>query len=168
MVYLMKIMWFDQKLQNSNWRFADISQPIRSIRVQTELCVLQVAVNGAHLLEYKHRVELERVDTINISGTVKVDAVGVLPPSSVSLCLTSHSKNKFLDFFLFFLNSCDKTCDELFLLFCFSDFSFSCGESEQPGVRDERKDLNTCDSSQTLKQLIHEFFILSDEQEASC
>ncbi|KAG7235306.1 hypothetical protein INR49_002796 [Caranx melampygus] len=45
----------------------------------------KVAVNGAHLLEYKHRVELERVDTLNITGTVKVDAVGVLPPSSTSV-----------------------------------------------------------------------------------
>lgn len=44
----------------------------------------KVAVNGAHLLEYKHRVELDRVDTISISGKVKVQAVGVLPPSSSS------------------------------------------------------------------------------------
>lgn len=41
--------------------------------------VLQVAVNGAHLLEYKHRVELERVDTLSISGKVQVEAIGVLP-----------------------------------------------------------------------------------------
>ncbi|XP_068198875.1 galectin-8-like [Antennarius striatus] len=38
----------------------------------------KVAVNGAHLLEYKHRLELERVDTLAISGKVKVDAVGVV------------------------------------------------------------------------------------------
>ncbi|XP_042246845.1 galectin-8 [Thunnus maccoyii] len=45
----------------------------------------KVAVNGAHVLEYKHRLDLERVDTLLISGKVKVDAIGILPsPSSVS------------------------------------------------------------------------------------
>ncbi|XP_074472659.1 galectin-8 isoform X1 [Sebastes fasciatus] len=46
----------------------------------------KVAVNGGHVLEYKHRVELERVDTLYISGKVKVQAVGILPvsPSEVS------------------------------------------------------------------------------------
>ncbi|XP_014905870.1 galectin-8-like [Poecilia latipinna] len=42
----------------------------------------KVAVNGAHVLEYKHRVDLNRVDTILISGTVEVQAVAVLPPAS--------------------------------------------------------------------------------------
>ncbi|XP_037605869.1 galectin-8 isoform X2 [Sebastes umbrosus] len=41
----------------------------------------KVAVNGGHVLEYKHRVELERVDTLCISGKVKVQAVGILPVS---------------------------------------------------------------------------------------
>ncbi|XP_071323555.1 galectin-8 [Trachinotus anak] len=45
----------------------------------------KVAVNGAHVLEFKHRVELERVDTLCISGKIKVDAAGVLPPSSPSV-----------------------------------------------------------------------------------
>lgn len=49
---------------------------------------VQVAVNGAHLLEYKHRVMLECVDTISISGKVKVQAVGILSPSSVSVSVT--------------------------------------------------------------------------------
>uniref|UniRef100_A0A668RGZ4 Galectin n=1 Tax=Oreochromis aureus TaxID=47969 RepID=A0A668RGZ4_OREAU len=58
------------------------------LEVDFELIILilkdqfKVAVNGAHLLEYKHRVELERVDTISISGKVKVQAVGILSPSS--------------------------------------------------------------------------------------
>lgn len=47
--------------------------------------VLQVAVNGAHLLEYKHRVELERIDTLSVSGKVQVEAIGVLP-RAVSHC----------------------------------------------------------------------------------
>nr|WCO08202.1 galectin family member 8a [Lateolabrax maculatus] len=42
----------------------------------------KVAVNGGHVLEYRHRVELERVDTLLISGKVRVEAVGVLPSSS--------------------------------------------------------------------------------------
>uniref|UniRef100_A0A3B4TBI3 Galectin n=1 Tax=Seriola dumerili TaxID=41447 RepID=A0A3B4TBI3_SERDU len=59
----------------------------------------KVAVNGGHVLEYKHRVDLERVDTLNISGKIKVDAVGVLPPSSVSCSLTTASdKSKSIPF----------------------------------------------------------------------
>uniref|UniRef100_A0A3Q3XJX1 Galectin n=1 Tax=Mola mola TaxID=94237 RepID=A0A3Q3XJX1_MOLML len=36
----------------------------------------KVAVDGAHTLEYKHRVALQRVDTITISGKISVSAVG--------------------------------------------------------------------------------------------
>ncbi|XP_049914590.1 galectin-8-like isoform X2 [Epinephelus moara] len=44
----------------------------------------KVAVNGGHVLEYKHRVDLERVDTLSISGKVNIQAVGILPsPSEV-------------------------------------------------------------------------------------
>ncbi|XP_053737969.1 galectin-8-like [Synchiropus splendidus] len=39
----------------------------------------KVAVNGTHLLEYRHRLGLERVDTLAISGKVNVDAIAVLP-----------------------------------------------------------------------------------------
>ncbi|XP_044024155.1 galectin-8 isoform X2 [Siniperca chuatsi] len=42
----------------------------------------KVAVNGGHLLEYKHRLDLERVDTLSISGKVKVEAVAILESSS--------------------------------------------------------------------------------------
>lgn len=42
----------------------------------------KVAVNGAHVLAYKHRMDLELVDTLSISGKVKVEAVAVLPSSS--------------------------------------------------------------------------------------
>ncbi|KAE8286476.1 Galectin-8 [Larimichthys crocea] len=52
----------------------------------------KVAVNGAHLLEYKHRVELERVDTLSISGKVQVEAIGVLPrATSVSPAASLNS-----------------------------------------------------------------------------
>ncbi|KAF7646164.1 hypothetical protein LDENG_00192260 [Lucifuga dentata] len=50
------------------------------VLVQTDR--FKVAVNGAHVLEYKHRLELERVDTLTISGKVKVQAIGFLPCSS--------------------------------------------------------------------------------------
>nr|XP_057938549.1 galectin-8-like [Doryrhamphus excisus] len=42
----------------------------------------KVAVNGAHVLDYKHRLGLELVDTLAISGKVNVDAVAILPHSS--------------------------------------------------------------------------------------
>nr|QII80243.1 galectin 8 [Amphiprion clarkii] len=42
----------------------------------------KVAVNGAHVLEYKHRVDLDRVDTILMSGKVKIQALGIVAPSS--------------------------------------------------------------------------------------
>lgn len=70
----MKIMGCDQKLQN--------------LRVPALLpSAPQVAVNGGHVLDFKHRLELQRVDTLYISGKIRVEAVGVLPPSSVSPAL---------------------------------------------------------------------------------
>uniref|UniRef100_A0A3B5LTQ8 Galectin n=1 Tax=Xiphophorus couchianus TaxID=32473 RepID=A0A3B5LTQ8_9TELE len=44
----------------------------------------KVAVNGTHLLEYKHRIPLTRVDTFSISGNVRVHAIGYIPNSSLS------------------------------------------------------------------------------------
>lgn len=57
----------------------------------------QVAVNGAHLLEYKHKIPLNRVDTFSISGNVRVHAIGYIPnsvstfPSRVCFVITSWS-----------------------------------------------------------------------------
>lgn len=45
--------------------------------------VFKVAVNGTHLLEYKHRLPLNRVDTFSISGNVRVHAVGYIPNSAI-------------------------------------------------------------------------------------
>lgn len=56
----------------------------------TLLVHLQVAVNGAHLLEYKHRIPLNRVDTFSICGNVRVHAIGYIP-NSVST-LVSYSR----------------------------------------------------------------------------
>ncbi|XP_017270387.1 galectin-8-like [Kryptolebias marmoratus] len=43
----------------------------------------KVAVNGTHLLDYKHRIPLNRVDTFSISGNVRVHAVGYIPNSAI-------------------------------------------------------------------------------------
>ncbi|XP_058611831.1 galectin-8 isoform X2 [Onychostoma macrolepis] len=51
------------------------------ILVQKDL--FKVAVNGSHLLEYRHRLELKKVDTLAISGKVQIQAIGFIP-SSVS------------------------------------------------------------------------------------
>ncbi|AWP16699.1 Galectin [Scophthalmus maximus] len=45
--------------------------------------VFKVAVNGNHLLSYKHRIPLNRVDTFSISGKVRVHAVGYIPTSAI-------------------------------------------------------------------------------------
>ncbi|XP_029937679.1 galectin-8 [Myripristis murdjan] len=45
--------------------------------------VFKVAVNGSHLLEYKHRIPLDRVDTFSISGKVRVHAIGYIPNSAI-------------------------------------------------------------------------------------
>lgn len=84
---------------------------------------LQVAVDGAHVLEYHHRVALQRVDTLCISGKVKVTAVGILP-SSVSLTKSSRW------LFVGLSQSC------LLLLFA----EFCCSQSDQSGARDEGTD----------------------------
>ncbi|XP_055005144.1 galectin-8-like [Boleophthalmus pectinirostris] len=43
----------------------------------------KVAVNGAHLVEYKHRVDLNRVDTLLIQGKVQIQTIAVIPDQSV-------------------------------------------------------------------------------------
>ncbi|XP_051264777.1 galectin-8 isoform X2 [Dicentrarchus labrax] len=56
----------------------------------------KVALNGGHVLEYKHRLELERVDTLAISGKVKVQAAGILPSSSSASPETSLTSQESL------------------------------------------------------------------------
>ncbi|CAG10725.1 unnamed protein product [Tetraodon nigroviridis] len=43
----------------------------------------KVAVNGAHLLEYKHKIPLNRVDTLSVSGGVSVHAIAYIPNSAI-------------------------------------------------------------------------------------
>ncbi|KAM4713412.1 galectin-8-like [Anableps anableps] len=76
-------------LEKESWGSEEIlyQMPLR-VGAAFELIILvlkdkyKVAANGAHVLEYKHRVDLDRVDTISISGKVTVQAVAVLPPAS--------------------------------------------------------------------------------------
>ncbi|XP_053567910.1 galectin-8 isoform X2 [Bombina bombina] len=55
----------------------------------------QVATNGKHLLVYKHRLNLERVDTLSISGQVKIDIIGFTantsPQGSQAVSLSMRS-----------------------------------------------------------------------------
>uniref|UniRef100_A0AAZ1XUG7 Galectin n=1 Tax=Oreochromis aureus TaxID=47969 RepID=A0AAZ1XUG7_OREAU len=90
------------------------------LEVDFELIILilkdqfKVAVNGAHLLEYKHRVELERVDTISISGKVKVQAVGILSPSSSPTSPAGSLTNQDTE-----MRKCFCASDFLFVTSCF-------------------------------------------------
>ncbi|CAK6975416.1 unnamed protein product [Scomber scombrus] len=45
--------------------------------------IFKVAVNGAHLLEYKHRIPLNTVNMFSISGKVRVHAIGYIPNSVI-------------------------------------------------------------------------------------
>jgi len=56
-----------------------------------------VAVNGSHLLEYRHRLELKKVDTLAISGKVQIQAIGFIP-SSVSKVTCFFFLSEFLTF----------------------------------------------------------------------
>uniref|UniRef100_A0AAY4C197 Galectin n=1 Tax=Denticeps clupeoides TaxID=299321 RepID=A0AAY4C197_9TELE len=66
----------------------------------------KVAVNGAHVLEYRHKLALDKVDTIQISGKVNISAIAFFP-SSVSTCLVDmqikNSKASLSHHHVFFL-----------------------------------------------------------------
>ncbi|XP_051909606.1 galectin-8-like [Hippocampus zosterae] len=79
-------------LQAGEWGREEILQRMPFARgAPFELLLLalsdrfKVAVNGAHVLDYKHRLALERVDTLAVSGKVQVDVVAVLQQSAPSL-----------------------------------------------------------------------------------
>ncbi|KAI4894403.1 hypothetical protein NFI96_030571, partial [Prochilodus magdalenae] len=76
-------------LQHEEWGREEIlyQMPFRKgagfeIIVLVEKDVYKVAVNGTHMLEYKHRIDLAKVDTLGISGKVLIQAVGFIPSSS--------------------------------------------------------------------------------------
>uniref|UniRef100_A0A3B3QQ85 Galectin n=1 Tax=Paramormyrops kingsleyae TaxID=1676925 RepID=A0A3B3QQ85_9TELE len=49
------------------------------IIILVQKVMFKVAVNGGHLLEYKHRLDLDKVDTIGVFGKVKLQAIGFIP-----------------------------------------------------------------------------------------
>ncbi|KAG8444103.1 hypothetical protein GDO86_009333 [Hymenochirus boettgeri] len=59
----------------------------------------QVSANGKNLLVYKHRIGLESVDTLSISGKVKIDTIGftsqpiILGSQPTSLAINYTSEN---------------------------------------------------------------------------
>ncbi|XP_061560040.1 galectin-8-like [Phycodurus eques] len=54
----------------------------------------KVAVNGAHVLDYKHRLALDLVDTLAVSGKVNVDVVAVLPQATALSSPTATPVNQ--------------------------------------------------------------------------
>ncbi|MGH0169441.1 UNVERIFIED_CONTAM: hypothetical protein FKN15_058857 [Acipenser sinensis] len=73
-------------LQQERWGKEEITyempfkkgQPFETI-ILVQRDSFKVAVNGRHLLQYKHRVDLERVDTLGIGGQVQIQAIGFVP-----------------------------------------------------------------------------------------
>ncbi|KAI5090765.1 galectin-8 isoform X1 [Silurus meridionalis] len=53
------------------------------IIVLVEKDLYKVAVNGTHVLEYKHRIDLARVDTLSVSGKVQIQAIGFIPSTAL-------------------------------------------------------------------------------------
>ncbi|TSM77402.1 Glycine N-methyltransferase [Bagarius yarrelli] len=77
-------------LQQGNWGQEKILElmPFKQgaffetiILVQEDL--FKVAVNGAHVLEYQHRIPSHRVDTFSISGKVQIQAIGYVSSSCI-------------------------------------------------------------------------------------
>ncbi|KAM3602337.1 uncharacterized protein V6R79_002328 [Siganus canaliculatus] len=76
-------------LQGERWGREEAHQPSPfspgqdfEIIVLVQKEAFKVAVNGRHVLEYRHRVDLQRVDTILISGTVQIQTVAVIPAAT--------------------------------------------------------------------------------------
>ncbi|KAM7139711.1 galectin-9-like [Macrochelys suwanniensis] len=52
------------------------------IRVWVEHDSFQVAVNGKHFVEYKHRIPLSKVNNLGVSGGVAVESISFQDPSA--------------------------------------------------------------------------------------
>ncbi|XP_037100499.1 galectin-8-like isoform X1 [Syngnathus acus] len=78
-------------LERGHWGSEEILQRMpfaKGARFELLLLALddcfKVAVNGAHLLDYKYRLSPERVNTLAVSGKVHVDVAAVLPQSTTA------------------------------------------------------------------------------------
>ncbi|KAG5846787.1 hypothetical protein ANANG_G00118670 [Anguilla anguilla] len=91
-------------LQKEHWGKEEIhyQMPFRQgaafeiiMLVQKDL--FKVAVNGSHVLEYRHRMDLGKVDTLLISGKVTIQAIGFIPnvssaPPTPSIVMSKVTK----------------------------------------------------------------------------
>ncbi|XP_076873926.1 galectin-8 [Brachyhypopomus gauderio] len=86
-------------LQHEQWGKEDIhyQMPFKKgagfeIIILVEEDMYKVAVNGAHVLEYKHRVDLGKVDTLAVSGKVQIQAIGFIPSTNSAVSLAAVAK----------------------------------------------------------------------------
>ncbi|XP_028579920.2 galectin-8 isoform X1 [Podarcis muralis] len=77
-------------LQNERWGWEEITHAMpfgKGKPFEIVFMVLhdkfQVSVNGKHLLIYKHRLNLEKIDTIGIYGNVQVSMIGFVSNASL-------------------------------------------------------------------------------------
>ncbi|XP_061157908.1 galectin-8-like, partial [Syngnathus typhle] len=77
-------------LLQESWGQEETLQPLpykRGAPFKTIILVhkdtFKVAVNGAHLLEYKHRIPLNRINTFSVSGKVQEQAIGYILNSAI-------------------------------------------------------------------------------------
>uniref|UniRef100_A0A6J0T2I0 Galectin n=1 Tax=Pogona vitticeps TaxID=103695 RepID=A0A6J0T2I0_9SAUR len=77
-------------LQNEKWGYEEITYEMpfeKGKPFEIVFMVLhdkfQVSVNGKHLLLYKHRIKLEKVDTLGIYGNVEISMIGFVSNKSL-------------------------------------------------------------------------------------
>ncbi|TRY77569.1 hypothetical protein DNTS_007211 [Danionella cerebrum] len=75
-------------LQKERWGREEIHNlmPFRrgasfEIIILVQKDIFKVAVNGSHLLEYRQRLDLKKIDTLSISGKVQIQTIGFIPSS---------------------------------------------------------------------------------------
>ncbi|XP_076834157.1 galectin-8 isoform X2 [Brachyhypopomus gauderio] len=77
---LQRVSWGkEERLERMPFKHGAAFETIVLVQENT----FKVAVNGAHVLEYKHRIPLESVDTLSISGKVQIHAIGYVPNSAI-------------------------------------------------------------------------------------
>ncbi|KAM8834241.1 galectin-8-like isoform 2-T2 [Synchiropus picturatus] len=77
---LLQEIWSeDQELQQLPYK---AGAPFETV-ILVHKDAFKVAVNGAHLLEYQHRIPLHKINTFSISGKVKIHAIGFIPNSAI-------------------------------------------------------------------------------------
>ncbi|XP_032870284.1 galectin-9-like [Amblyraja radiata] len=82
-------------LENANWGTEEIKHqvPVKA-RSYFELIIktcndhFQVSVDGQHFLEYRHRLPMTSVDTLEVSGDVHVNAITFKEPDSTPVPVT--------------------------------------------------------------------------------